>query len=254
MDGFRDRFSRMDRAGSRGMGENDRYEREPERFDREPERYDRDQMRYERGYNDRGYGERDYADRRPSAPSFDPTQLEDIVNNSNSRQLKILQNYFEDTKSDIEASGKEVTKALDANNEKIEAILVKSANAGGDDLAIAKAKEEIMQAVLNNSEVLNMLKCSLVKDNTEEVAKEADDQELTRALVEELFSNLEDHVHKENVKCYRNVQAALESTDRGEAGQGGGNATLATIFSIIASALSLVNVAILVLYIFGIIG
>ena len=242
MDGFRDRFSRLERGGApRGM----------ERDYNEYGDRDYNDRGYDRDYNDRGYN--DYADRgrrpemAPQRPEVNMSQIEDIVDNSNSRQLKIMQNCVADAKDDLTASNKEIAKAVDAVVEKITAANTNSGNDSSE--VIMKAKEEIMQAVLNNSEVLNMLKCSLIKEDAEAAEAEVpSDQELTKALVEELFSNLEDHVHKENVKCYRNVQAALESQDRSEASGGNGSLTLVTIFSILSVALTVVNIALLVFY------
>lgn len=67
-----------------------------------------------------------------------------------------------------------------------------------------------------------------------------------KAIVDEVYKNLEDHVHKENVRCYRNVQAAL--TEQGTAinGEVKKNTALIKIFSIVTMVISLMNLVLLV--------
>ena len=83
-------------------------------------------------------------------------------------------------------------------------------------------KEEILKAVFSNADLLKqvventdlikVLKEELVDKKVEE-EKEKDENTFDKASAEKAFIDLEDHVHKENVKCYRNVQAAITEQD-----------------------------------------
>ncbi|MBQ8969732.1 MAG: hypothetical protein IJ073_00245, partial [Lachnospiraceae bacterium] len=65
-------------------------------------------------------------------------------------------------------------------------------------------------------------------------------------------ADLTDHVHKENVKCYRNVAGALEEQEKKTEEKLSGLG-MVKIFSIIQLALIVVNVVLLALYIFRVI-
>ena len=83
-------------------------------------------------------------------------------------------------------------------------------------------KEEILKAILSNKDILNkvleqsqileLLKQELIEKKVEE-EKEKEDNLFDKSTAEKAFIDLEDHVHKENVKCYRNVQTAIAEQD-----------------------------------------
>ena len=58
-------------------------------------------------------------------------------------------------------------------------------------------------------------------------------------------------MHKENVKCYRNVQAALSEQGTQIVEQSKKSLTLLKILAIISTVLGFVNIALLISYILG---
>jgi hypothetical protein len=73
-------------------------------------------------------------------------------------------------------------------------------------------KEEILKAVFSNAEMLKLLKEELI-DKKEEEEKEKEDNIFDKAAAEKAFIDMEDHVHKEAIKCYRNVQEVITEQD-----------------------------------------
>ncbi len=74
-------------------------------------------------------------------------------------------------------------------------------------------KEEIIGAVGDNRAILNMIRQDVLngfaKSQAEEEEAEDKPAPFTSEEAERLYKELEDHVHKECVKCYRNMQSAL---------------------------------------------
>ena len=73
-------------------------------------------------------------------------------------------------------------------------------------------KNEIIGAVGDNRAILNMIRQDVLNGfakNNEEEEEGSKPAPLTAEEASNLYSQLEDHVHKECVKCYRNVQQAL---------------------------------------------
>ena len=158
-------------------------------------------------------------------------QIKEVVTDSNSDQLDAIQDLFYDERVDREASGKELLRAVD-NNQKLLNKNFRLLSDMKDDLdsddgldlrELSEAnKEEILKAVfsngdllkqvLENTDLLKTLKEELIDKKVEE-EKEKEDNTFDKASAEKAFIDLEDHVHKENVKCYRNVQAAMEEMD-----------------------------------------
>ena len=253
MDNFRDRFA--------SRGGRDRYERS-DRADR----YDR----YERDDRDDRY-DRDEPDERSSrrAPSYggDSVQIDDIANavdKSNGKQLEVIADCFDDVKDEVVASEKEILKAIDRIADSADAARGQYVNAAPAQPAIDPAmKEEILAAVFSNTNLLNSIRETLDKKEQDELAKQAEipaeaeeeapAKDPLKEALGELYNNLEDHVHKENVKCYRNVQAALTEQGTQIVGQNKKSLTFLKIFAIINLALTVVNIALLVCFLFGII-
>ena len=195
---------------------------------------------------DRARAERDYERRRMQQNSVSPEQVRDAVSSSNEDQLEAIQDMFYDARIDRDASDKEILRAVDGNAKLInknyrllndiktdmdreERIDIRSLS--------EENKEEILKAILNNSEILkkvfdnteiiSMLGEELSSKNAEiitllkeeiidrkaEEEKEKEDNIFDKSTAEKAFIDLEDHVHKENVKCYRNVQNALAEQD-----------------------------------------
>ena len=110
-------------------------------------------------------------------------------------------------------------------------------------------KNEIIGAVGDNRAILNMIRQDVLngfaKNNAEEETKPTV-APLSAEDAEKYYKELEDHVHKECVKCYRNVQQALseQNTDA--------NAGLAKSVSgikIFALVSMILNIVMIVLYV-----
>ena len=184
-----------------------------------------------RDNSDRLRAEREYERRRLEKNQVNIEQIKEVVTDSNSDQLDAIQDLFYDERVDREASGKELLRAVD-NNQKLLNKNFRLLSDMKDDLdsddgldlrELSEAnKEEILKAVfsngdllkqvLDNTDLLKTLKEELIDKKVEE-EKEKEDNAFDKASAEKAFIDLEDHVHKENVKCYRNVQAAMEEMD-----------------------------------------
>ncbi len=252
MDSFRDRFSGRDRMGA-DRGGRDRYDS----YDR-PERPEREDM-----------SER--APRRSAAPSFggEGVAIDDIANvieKSNSKQLEVFADCIDDVKDEVYASEKEIMKALDqiASSTSSARTSLRQAEPAAAQMDPA-AKEEILRAVSNNTELLNAIQEVLKKTEEKEAekAKETEtkadaaeepkqENQLTAALAQ-YYNNMEEHVHKENVKCYRNVQAALSEQGTQIVGQNKGSLVFLKVFAIVSVVLTTANILLLYLFIKGII-
>ncbi len=247
MESMRDRFSGRDRMGS-DRGGRDRYERS--------ERQERSEM-----------GER--VSRRSAGYEPDGAQINEIANvieQSNSKQLEIFADCIDDVKDEVFASEKEILKAIDqvaasANGAGRSSRLQESVTAQMD----PASKEEILRAVANNTDLLRAIQEVLNKkeaeaaapapeENAPAEAEEAKQEKpagpLTAALTQ-YYNNMEEHVHKENVKCYRNVQAAITEQGTQIVEQNRKSLTLIKIFVIISTVLGLVNIGLFALNILG---
>lgn len=242
MESIRDRFSGRDRMGS-DRGGRDRYDR-----------MDRGDM-----------GER--SPRRGQSYGSDGAQIDEIANvieQSNSKQLEVFADCIDDVKDEVFASGKEIMKALDqisASGASGRASRVQEASAPQIDPAM---KEEILKAVSNNTELLYAIQEMLKKEAEEKAKAEApapeenagaDQAEKTANPIKEMltqyYNNMEEHVHKENVKCYRNVQAALSEQGTQVVEQSKKSLILIKVFVIISVVLGITNGALFLGYIFG---
>ncbi len=276
MDGFRDRFgSRYDRSSGRSTASGSRN-------------MDRDRGAMDRGSMDRGnerdydYGGRndypardDYSGRR--LPAQNMGGMENMGNSQsqggiNGRQLEIIRDYFDEAKDD----SKEILHAVDNNSKMLDRSLdilgelkdkagksVEQVAAPPVDFSAPLAsildsgkgnKEEIVAAIAANSELLNLIKEQVAK-NAEAISAIDTGEEgggIDKEELERYFSELTDHVHKENVKCYRNVAGALEEYDKKSEEKGSGIGVV-KVFSIIQLALTVLNVVLLALYIFRVI-
>lgn len=251
MESMRDRFSGRDRMGS-DRGGRDRYDRQER-----PDRMERQDMGMERSM------------RRSPSYDLDGLQIEDIadvVEQSNSKQLEVFADCIDDVKDEVFASEKEIMKALDQ--------VAASVSGGGrgrmQESVTAQmdpaSKEEILRAVAGNTDLLLAIREVLDKkepepvaapevpeaegEKPEEAAPEAAADPMTTAL-SKYYSDMEEHVHKENVKCYRNVQAAITEQSSQVVEQNRKSLTLLKIFTIASTVLTLVNIVLLLGYILG---
>ncbi len=277
MDGFRDRFgSRYDRSSGRSTASGSRSGA------------DRDRGVMDRGKEaDYDYGGRneyqprdDYGRRLSSQPGMsmgggmDGAQAGGGVSG---RQLEIIRDYFDEAKDD----SKEILHAVDNNSKMLDRSLdilgelkdraernipqqAAPAPAPIDlsgpiqsiqDMGRAN-KEEIVRAIAENADLLNAVKEQVLK-NAEAIAAvgtvgEQEGDAFDKEELDKYFTDLTDHVHKENVKCYRNVAGALEEYEKKSEEKGSGIGVV-KIFSIIQLALTVLNVVLLALYIFRVI-
>ncbi|HAG68839.1 MAG TPA: hypothetical protein DCL38_02570 [Lachnospiraceae bacterium] len=273
MDGFRDRFgSRYDRSSGRSTASGSRS------MDRDRGAVDRGNNReYDYGgHND--YAPRDdYNSRRGTSQPGMSMGMDNMVGQSSQgggvsgRQLEIIRDYFDEAKDD----SKEILHAVDNNAKMLDRgldllgeIKEKTEKNVGEQKTIdltgplnsiqelGKAnKEDIITAIAGNTQLLNAIKEQVLKnsDAISGIASEGSDGEgINKEELEGYFSELTDHVHKENVKCYRNVAGALEEYEKKSDEKGSGIGVV-KIFSIIQLALTVLNVVLLALYIFRVI-
>lgn len=241
MDNIRDRFGARDRMGS-DRGGRDRYDR-----------MDRGDM-----------GER--SSRRGASYGSDGLQIDDVadvIEQSNSKQLEVFADCIDDVKDEVFASEKEIMKAIEQIADGASKA-PRTNDAPAPQVAIDPAmKEEILAAVFSNTNILNTIREMLEKKDekpeapqaeapTEGAAEEAPKDPFKAALAE-YYNNMEDHVHKENVKCYRNVQAALTEQGTQIVDQNKKSLGFLKIFAIVNLVLTVVNIALLACFIFGII-
>ena len=115
-------------------------------------------------------------------------------------------------------------------------------------------KDEIIGAVGDNRAILNMIRQDVLNGFARSNAEEDENEKpalLSADAAANYYKELEEHVHKECVKCYRNVQSAL-TEQSGEANKGleksvGG----LRIMVLVTLMLSIVNLAVMVCRIFG---
>ena len=166
---------------------------------------------------DRLRSEREYAQRRYEKNQVNIDQIKEVVTDSNSDQLDAIQDLFYDERVDREASDKELLRAVD-NNQKLLNRNFRllsdmrdeiDSDDGFDFKELSESnKEEILKAVFSNAELLKQ-----VIENTDLLKSMKEENAFDKSAAEKAFIDLEDHVHKENVKCYRNVQAVLEENE-----------------------------------------
>ena len=122
------------------------------------------------GY-DRTRLDRDYDRRRPTSGNVSIEQVKDVVSDCNEKQLDVIQDFFYDERANRDSSDKEILRAVDSNAK----LLNKNyrlLNDIRDDLdsdekldfkSLSEAnKDEILEAVFSNNDILKLLKEELV--------------------------------------------------------------------------------------------
>ena len=185
-----------------------------------------------RDASERARAEREYGERRKAAQSqVSIEQIKDTVRDCNEDQLDVIQDMFYDDRVERESSGKELLRAVDSNAKLLNKNFrllndIKDDMDGEEKVDIRSLseenKEEILKAVLSNKELLDqiientdiikVLKEELI-DNKVEEDNARFDTLFDKETAEKAFIDLEDHVHKENVKCFRNVQEVIVEQD-----------------------------------------
>ena len=200
----------------------------------------------DRSRADRDRAEREYERRRMAANAVTPEQIRDAVSSSYEDQLDAIQDMFYDARVERDSSDKEILRAVDSNSKllnKNNRLLndIKTEMDSEERIDIRSLSEEnkaeILKAILSNTDILkkvldNTELISLIGDeissNKNEIVtlireeiidkkaeeeKDKEDNTFDKSTAEKAFIDLEDHVHKENVKCYRNVQNAIAEQD-----------------------------------------
>lgn len=116
-------------------------------------------------------------------------------------------------------------------------------------------KNEIIGAVGDNRAILNMIRQDVLNGfarNASEDENAAKAPAFSAEDADRYYKELEEHVHKECVKCYRNVQSALveQNTEAGNAIEK--SVSGMRIMVLLSLLFSLASLALLALYIFGI--
>ncbi len=248
MESIRDRFNGRDRMGS---------ERGRDRYDR-PDRSDMGERASRRGG---GYA---------SSEGLGIDAVTEVIEKSNAKQLEVFADCIDDVKDEVYASEKEILKALDQMASSSATAGRASRNQEPVSAPVDPAmKEDILRAVAGNTELLYAIRDVLAKKEKEEaeqkqqeaVTQEAQPEQQAApeaekpltAILAEYYNNMEEHVHKENVKCYRNVQAAISEQGTQVVDQSKKSLGMLKVFAIVTAVLSLANIALLVCFILGLI-
>lgn len=216
MDGFRDRLN----------GRYDRTER-VDRHERTAERERADYDRYDRG-------------RRASSDSIDMGALSDVIDKSNREQMEAIADFFDEAKDDRLESEKVIVRAVDDNAQLLNSIaktlksmqdnsvvVSSQGNAAGQEEFFdspsvePSALNEILHAVGDNKQLLTLIRQDVITiSQNQSQAQDADalatvtepsdtPDYLLASTADQYYKDMEEHVHKESVKCYRNMQAAI---------------------------------------------
>lgn len=118
--------------------------------------------------------------------------------------------------------------------------------------------DEILSAVGDNRTLLNMIRQDIITrfDKPEEESLEEEKPKeayLTADAAANYYKELEDHVHKECVKCYRNVQSTLQDQNAEAIGKTEKSVAGVHTLAVVSIALNVVTIALLVCNILGII-
>lgn len=80
-----------------------------------------------------------------------------------------------------------------------------------ENISVSKIRETSDASIAGINQTLNesLAKIAEIKDNPETLEKITNDLSGVQTKLEDLFKNLENYLHTDNVKVYRNVQAAM---------------------------------------------
>ena len=120
-------------------------------------------------------------------------------------------------------------------------------------LSVSKIKETTEFSIAGINKTLNesLAKIAEIKENPDSIELLTKDLSEIQSKLEGLFKNLEDYLHTDNVKVYRNVQAAMiEELDKQttqlkeEQGKQAKNNEMTLFFVIVTMVISIANLAI----------
>lgn len=213
------------------------------------------------GY-DRTRLDRDYTDRRRTTGSpASIEQIKDAVTDCNEKQLDVIQDFIYDERANRDSSDKEILRAVDSNAK----LLNKNyrllsdirddldSDDGFDFKSLSEAnKDEILEAVFANNDILKLLKEELL-DKKEKEAEEKENNVFDKAAAEKAFIDMEDHVHKEAIKCYRNVQEVITEQDAQTFGKLNKGLNVLKALIAVTLAFGVANLTFMILWFFRII-
>ena len=145
-------------------------------------------------------------------------------------------------------SAQEVHKLADTANEKLGQTAEEV-----ETLSVSKIKETTEFSIAGINKTLNesLAKIAEIKENPDSIELLTKDLSEIQSKLEGLFKNLEDYLHTDNVKVYRNVQAAMiEELDKQttqlkeEQGKQAKNNEMTLFFVIVTMVISIANLAI----------
>lgn len=145
-------------------------------------------------------------------------------------------------------SAQEVQVLADKANEKLD----KTAGEV-EALSVSKIKEtsDLSIAGINKTLDESLAKIAEIKENPDSIEKLTNDLADIQAKMDGLFKNLEDYLHTDNVKVYRNVQAAMiEELDKQtaqlkeEQGRQAKKSEMTLLFAIITMVVTIANIAV----------
>lgn len=255
MDGFRDRL-------------NGRYDR-TEKYDRGVERERSDYDRYDRPERS-----------RRSSSDMD-SSIGEVIDRSNRSQLEAIADLFDEARDDRLESEKVIVRAVDDNAQMLSDIAKALKNMQGGNMgAVApvptqsreeeffdspsvdpSAKDEILRVVGDNKQLLTLIRQDVItiaqnqsQDGQAALSEPADMPDfLLASAADQYYKDMEEHVHKENVKCYKNIQAAITEQNGESVKEFTKSLSGIKIISILSLVFSAMTLILLVASVFGLI-
>lgn len=178
-----------------------------------------------------------------------------------------LLNDLKNCISDIQLAQEDIKNQTQYISQTVAQNAVNSAQEVHDDYGSNSSmeKEEIIGAIGDNRALLNMIRQDIISGfsqaRVDEIAEtgaqdEAQSNVLTSEDADRYFSNLEEHVHKECVKCYRNVESKLEEQNLEtikKIEKKLSSLSIGTVLAIVSLVFNIITLGLLVCYIFNLI-
>lgn len=120
-------------------------------------------------------------------------QLINVMHENDSKQIECIAAMFDQESQEHEQSKQEIQRAIQ--------------NTGMSTQEILKSVQTMGTVVQNLDAVLNNIADAVQQLQTEQSFEQ--EQQSVASISADQLQDLEEHVHKENVKCYRNVQASV---------------------------------------------
>lgn len=168
-----------------------------------------------------------------------------------------LLNDIKGSIGDIQASQEELRNQTQYLSQNISQSVAASIQASGAGLESDVTNEAVLSAIGDNRALLNMIRQDIIAGTSapsmmmeEPEAPKADS--LTAEAADQYFKNLEELVHKECVKTYKNVGAKLDEANAEMIKEIKKTVSSGSVLSIVSVALNVITIAILVCMVLGI--